>query len=284
MKKVSVLSAVILILSNAGTASAGHNFRHRLQLFRRSKFPLGTYGRQVDVDAAAACMKAAYEKGVNFFDNAEAYEAGKSEEVMGAVLKKLGWRRASYVVSTKIFWGLHDGVNERNTLNRKRLREGIDGALKRFGLDYVDLVFCHRPDPETPDRRDGLVHAHDGGIREGPVLGHLGMERGRAQGSVGCRGKAPPAQAADGAAAVQHVRAPEGGTGIRAAVLRASASGSPSGARWRRVSSQASTTPASPRTPAWRCPGTKGCKADPLQRGVPAGPAAPPPSPRSWTR
>jgi len=109
-----------------------------------------TYGRQVDVDAAAACMKAAWEEGVNFFDNAEAYEAGKSEEVMGAALKKLGWRRASYIVSTKIFWGLYEGVNEKNTLNRKRLRDGMEGALKRFGLDYIDLVYCHRPDPETP--------------------------------------------------------------------------------------------------------------------------------------
>jgi voltage-dependent potassium channel beta subunit len=95
-------------------------------------------------------MKAAWDAGVNFFDNAEAYEAGKSEEIMGAALRTLGWRRASYVVSTKIFFGMHDGVNERNTLNRKKLREGIDGALKRFGLDYIDLVFCHRPDPDTP--------------------------------------------------------------------------------------------------------------------------------------
>ena len=109
-----------------------------------------TYGKQVDVNSAADCMKAAWDAGVNFFDNAEAYEAGKSEEVMGAALRKLGWRRASYVVSTKIFFGMHDGVNERMTLNRKKLREGIDGALTRFGLDYVDLVFCHRPDPETP--------------------------------------------------------------------------------------------------------------------------------------
>jgi aryl-alcohol dehydrogenase-like predicted oxidoreductase len=109
-----------------------------------------TYGRQVDVDAAAACMKAAWDEGVNFFDNAEAYEAGRSEEVMGAALRKLGWRRASYIVSTKIFFGMHDGVNERTTLNRKKLREGIDGALKRFGLEYIDLVYCHRPDPETP--------------------------------------------------------------------------------------------------------------------------------------
>jgi voltage-dependent potassium channel beta subunit len=109
-----------------------------------------TYGRQVDVEAATACMKAAWDEGVNFFDNAETYEAGHSEEVMGAALRALGWRRASYVVSTKIFFGMYDGMNERNTLNRKKLREGIDGALKRFGLDYIDLVYCHRPDPETP--------------------------------------------------------------------------------------------------------------------------------------
>jgi voltage-dependent potassium channel beta subunit len=109
-----------------------------------------TYGKQLDVDSAVACMKAAGDSGVNFFDNAEAYERGRSEEIMGAALKKLGWRRASYIVSTKIFFGMHDGVNERDTLNRKKLREGIDGALKRFGLDYLDLVFCHRPDRETP--------------------------------------------------------------------------------------------------------------------------------------
>jgi voltage-dependent potassium channel beta subunit len=109
-----------------------------------------TYSKQLDTRAASACMVAAWEAGVNFFDNAEAYEAGKSEEIMGAALRALGWRRASYVVSTKIFFGMHDGVNEKNTLNRKKLREGIDGALKRFGLDYLDLVFCHRPDPETP--------------------------------------------------------------------------------------------------------------------------------------
>jgi len=109
-----------------------------------------TYGKQVDVSVAEALMKAAWESGVNFFDNAEAYEAGKSEEIMGAALKRLGWRRAGYVVSTKIYFGMHDGVNERQTLNRKKLREGIDGALKRFGLDYIDLVFCHRPDPNTP--------------------------------------------------------------------------------------------------------------------------------------
>ncbi|MEJ5225372.1 MAG: aldo/keto reductase [Anaerolineales bacterium] len=109
-----------------------------------------TFHNQVDVDAAVEMMAAAYDQGVNFFDNAEVYAGGKSEEVMGAALKKLGWRRSSYLVSTKFFWGLHDGPNERNTLNRKRLLEAMEGSLERFDLDYVDLVFCHRPDPTTP--------------------------------------------------------------------------------------------------------------------------------------
>lgn len=109
-----------------------------------------TFSNQVDVDAAAESMAAAYESGVNFFDNAEVYAAGKSEQIMGAALKKLGWRRSSYVISTKFFWGINKGPNEENTLNRKRLIEGINGSLLRFGLDYVDLIYCHRPDPTTP--------------------------------------------------------------------------------------------------------------------------------------
>jgi len=109
-----------------------------------------TFHNQVDVDAAVEMMAAARDHGVNFFDNAEVYAGGKSEEVMGDALKKLGWRRSSYVVSTKFFWGLNDGPNERNTLNRKRLLEAMEGSLERFDLDYVDLVFCHRPDPTTP--------------------------------------------------------------------------------------------------------------------------------------
>jgi voltage-dependent potassium channel beta subunit len=109
-----------------------------------------TYGPQVNVDSAAEIMKAAYDGGVNFFDNAEAYAAGKSEEIMGAALRKLGLRRESYVVSSKFFWGLNEGPNQRNTLNRKYLMQAVDGSLRRFGFDFIDLVFCHRPDPETP--------------------------------------------------------------------------------------------------------------------------------------
>ena len=120
---------------------------------RVSEWSLGswiTFKNQVDVDAAAKIMAAAYDLGVNFFDNAEAYAKGKSEEVMGAALKKLGWRRGSYLVTTKLYWGLHNGVNESNTLNRKRLIEGVNGSLERFQLDYVDVVYCHRADKTTP--------------------------------------------------------------------------------------------------------------------------------------
>ena len=109
-----------------------------------------TFKNQVNVDAAAEIMAAAYDLGVNFFDNAEAYARGESERVMGEALKKLGWRRGSYLVTTKIYWGLHDGVNEKNTLNRKRLIEGINGSLQRLQLDYVDVLYCHRPDRNTP--------------------------------------------------------------------------------------------------------------------------------------
>ena len=109
-----------------------------------------TYGSQLDTSLARECMAAAHDAGVNFFDNAEVYAKGESERIMGEVLQKLGWRRSSYVVSTKFYWGLNDGPNEKNTLNRKYLMQAIDGSLARLKLDYVDLVFCHRADPDTP--------------------------------------------------------------------------------------------------------------------------------------
>jgi len=113
-----------------------------------------TYGNQVEANAAVELMAAARDHGVNFFDNAEVYAVGKSETLMGEALKKLAWDRLTYVVSTKFYWGLpakfDDGVNEKNTLNRKYLTQAIDGSLKRLGLDFVDLAYCHRPDPHTP--------------------------------------------------------------------------------------------------------------------------------------
>jgi len=120
---------------------------------RVSELSLGswvTFHNQVNLDAAVEMMSAARDAGVNFFDNAEIYAKGKSETIMGAALKKLGWRRSSYLISTKFFWGLNEGINEKDTLNRKYLLEAIDGSLKRLDLDHVDLVYCHRPDPATP--------------------------------------------------------------------------------------------------------------------------------------
>ena len=112
-----------------------------------------TYHNQVDTGQAAEMMAAAFDAGINFFDNAEVYAGGRSEEIMGAALKQLAWPRLNYVVSTKFFWGLDragDAVNRKDTLNRKYLMQAIDGSLERFGLEHIDLVYCHRADPHTP--------------------------------------------------------------------------------------------------------------------------------------
>ena len=130
------------------------NYRHLGKCgIQVSELSLGSwvsFHTQFGVEEAATMMAAAYDAGVNFFDNAENYAAGESERIMGAALKKLGWRRGSYLVSTKFFWGLHDNPNEKNTLNRKYLIEAMNGSLERLGMEYVDIVFCHRPDPTTP--------------------------------------------------------------------------------------------------------------------------------------
>ncbi len=107
-----------------------------------------TFGDQVDEEVPYACMKASLDAGVNFFDNAEAYARGQSETMMGKVLRKGGWKRSDLVISTKIFWG-GEGPNDQG-LSAKHIREGTDAALKRLQLDYVDLIFCHRPDLHTP--------------------------------------------------------------------------------------------------------------------------------------
>jgi len=130
------------------------NYRHvgnaGIQVSELSLGSWVTFHKQSGLDDAMQMMAAAYDSGVNFFDNAEAYAHGKSEEIMGEAFRRLGWRRGSYLVSTKLFWGLHDGPNESNTLNRKYLLEAIDGSLQRLNMDYVDLLFCHRADPTTP--------------------------------------------------------------------------------------------------------------------------------------
>ena len=112
-----------------------------------------TYHNQVDAKSAAEMMAAAFDAGVNFFDNAEVYAGGRSEEIMGAALRQLGWPRLNYVVSSKYFWGLDrqgEAVNRKDTLNRKYLMQAVDGSLRRFGLEHIDLIYCHRPDPHTP--------------------------------------------------------------------------------------------------------------------------------------
>jgi voltage-dependent potassium channel beta subunit len=132
--------------------------RSGLQVSQLSLGSWVTYHNQVDASLAQELMSAAFDAGVNFFDNAEVYANGESEVVMGKALKALGWSRLDYVVSTKLFWGLDSRrgkgvqprVNGQDTLNRKYLLQGIEGSLKRLGLDFVDLVFCHRPDPHTP--------------------------------------------------------------------------------------------------------------------------------------
>jgi voltage-dependent potassium channel beta subunit len=107
-----------------------------------------TYGEQVGEKVAQECMQAAYEGGVNFFDTAEGYADGKAEIIVGNVLKKMGWQRKDLVISTKIYWGGR-GPNDRS-LSYKHIVEGVNNSLKRLQLEYVDLVFCHRPDPNTP--------------------------------------------------------------------------------------------------------------------------------------
>jgi voltage-dependent potassium channel beta subunit len=107
-----------------------------------------TYGGEVGEDVARECMVAAFEAGVNFFDNAEGYAGGHAETVMGNVIRKCGWKRSDLVISTKIFWG-GGGPNDRG-LSRKHIAEGVNASLERLGTEYVDLVFCHRPDYHTP--------------------------------------------------------------------------------------------------------------------------------------
>lgn len=107
-----------------------------------------SFGNQVDVKQAKELLSACRDAGVNFFDNAEVYANGKAEEIMGQAIKELGWKRSDLVVSTKVFWG-GKGPNDVG-LSRKHIIEGATASLERLGMDYVDLLFCHRPDPNTP--------------------------------------------------------------------------------------------------------------------------------------
>ncbi len=125
-----------------------------------------TFGNQANEDLAYELMKTAFDAGVNFFDNAEAYAGGESEILMGKVFKRAGWKRSDLVVSTKIFWG-GAGPNDKG-LSRKHILEGTDAALQRMQLDYVDLIFAHRPDINTPVEE--TVRAFNHVINQGKAL------------------------------------------------------------------------------------------------------------------
>ena len=125
-----------------------------------------TFAQQITRETASDLMTAAFDGGVNFFDNAEAYAAGEAEVVMGKILKKKGWPRSEFVVSSKVFWG-GDKPNQEG-LSRKHVMEACHAAMKRLKVDYLDLYFCHRPDPNTPVEE--TVRAMSDLIHQGKVL------------------------------------------------------------------------------------------------------------------
>ena len=145
--------------------------RSGLQVSELSLGSWVTYHNQVDTPAATEMLGAAMDAGINFFDNAEVYASGQSEVVMGQAFKALKWPRLNFIVSTKFFWGLSregNTINRMDTLNRKYLMQAIDGSLSRMGLDFIDLVYCHRPDPHTPIEE--TVRAMSDMITQGKAL------------------------------------------------------------------------------------------------------------------
>jgi voltage-dependent potassium channel beta subunit len=127
-----------------------------------------TFGKQIEDSLADELMSIAYEKGVNFFDNAEIYSRGKSETVMGTILKKKNWARSSYCLSSKVYFGYEDSKPNQTGLSRKHITEGCHAALKRLQVDYIDLFFCHRPDKNTPIEE--TVWAMNTLIQQGKIL------------------------------------------------------------------------------------------------------------------
>jgi voltage-dependent potassium channel beta subunit len=129
-----------------------------------------TFSKQVDDSASDRLMGLAYDNGINFFDNAEAYEGGRSEEMMGRVLKLKNWDRTSYVISSKVFFGLYGKDNKPNQhgLSRKHITEACHAALRRMQTDYLDLFYCHRPDPETP--MEEIVWSMNILLQQGKIL------------------------------------------------------------------------------------------------------------------
>jgi voltage-dependent potassium channel beta subunit len=160
----------VACLANINVKDRGMEYRHLgksgLKLSALSFGSWVTFGNQLDERKAGELMQVAYDAGVNFFDNAEVYANGRSEEIMGNVLKRMGWPRDTYCVSSKVFWG-GEKPTQRG-LHRKHIMEACHAALKRLQVDYLDLYFCHRPDLSTP--MEETVHAMDLLIRQGKVL------------------------------------------------------------------------------------------------------------------
>lgn len=127
-----------------------------------------TFGKQIGDSTADELMSIAYDAGVNFFDNAEIYARGKSETVMGEILKKKNWPRSSYCLSSKVYFGFEEGKPNQTGLSRKHIIEGCHAALKRLQVDYIDLFFCHRPDKNTPIEE--TVWAMNTLIQQGKIL------------------------------------------------------------------------------------------------------------------
>jgi len=127
-----------------------------------------SFGKQMQIGPIKDCIKYAFSNGVNFFDNAEVYANGQSEELMGAAFNQLGLTRNQYILTSKYFWGIESRPNFKNTLNRKYLTQAVEGSLKRFKTDFIDVVYCHRYDPETPIHE--IVMTMDQIIRSGKAL------------------------------------------------------------------------------------------------------------------
>jgi voltage-dependent potassium channel beta subunit len=170
----AALTPVCVTLAQIFEGSVMQYRRLGLSGLQVSELSLGswvTYHNQVDSQGATEMLAAAYDAGINFFDNAEVYAMGRSEILMGQAFKALKWPRLNYIVSTKFFWGIDregNTVNRRDTLNRKYLMQAIDGSLARLQLDFVDLVYCHRPDPQTPIEE--TVRAMSDMISQGKAL------------------------------------------------------------------------------------------------------------------
>ena len=194
-----------------------------------------TFDTQMKDDLAMECMQAAYDAGCNFFDNAEAYAGGESEAIMGRVIAELGWPRWSYVLTTKVFWGIHDVPNMRNTLNRKYLMHAIDGSLERLRHDFVDVLYCHRSDPDTTLEETVWAMSDIVVVGQGPVLGHERVGGRRDPRRHRDRRAPPPAQAGHRAAAVQPARAHARSRRSTPGCSTRPATARRSGARWRRA-------------------------------------------------